>query len=157
VLLAVPALLSAGVLPVCHAVCRTGLHGQTAGGGAKRDHTSSAADGYWLSAVLSHGLFSRCDLDESAVVHSVLDSAIDADASCWGYGGLVGDGRDDCLDAAFHARLQLVCRASVPLRRADVWAKAKPGAGHEARVWSMREHLWRGVVPRCSAAGRADE
>jgi hypothetical protein len=37
-----------------------------------------------------------------------------------------------------HSRLHLVCRAPVPPGRADVWAKARPGAGDEVGIWPLR-------------------
>ena len=64
--------------------------------------------------------------DEGAVVHSVLDPDVDADASCLGHGRLVGDRRNGRLDAADHSGLHLVCRAPVSLRRPDVRAAAWP-------------------------------
>ncbi len=85
----------------------------------------------WLSAVLFHRLFSRCDRDEGAVVYSVLDTDVDADAHCGGHGGLVGDRRDDRADAGDHSRLHLVCRAPVSLRRPDVRAATWPGSTAE--------------------------
>ena len=60
------------------------------------------------------------------LVHSVLYALGDAGTAGAGYGGLVGDRRDDRVDALDHPRLRLVCRAPVPTGRLAVRAAAWP-------------------------------